>query len=331
MIHIRKKTRRLLALLQLVAGLTVVVILIWRLDNRKALLDNWRAALNSPGWIFAGIVFLGLSMFTTAWRWHTIVRIRHKSLSLLDANAITLSGHLFNLVLPGATGGDIIRAAYAAKVSPGERAEIASTVLLDRLIGVLSIILMTNIIVLLRLKFFMASPLLKSVAIFFFILLIAGITGTTLIIGMNHLERHPRLRSFLQRSRIGSLAARIYEALHLAFRNPGSMLSCVFLSVICQLFQVSCAWCMSCAIATGLRWPDFAAIMPVVNTAAMVPISPGGLGLREAVMQELFGAAGTPHATAISISLLVYGCMLLWAVIGIIPFLWLVFRKNAQT
>ena len=67
MIHIRKKTRRLLALLQLVAGLTVVVILIWRLDNRKALLDNWRAALNSPGWIFAGIVFLGLSMFTTAW------------------------------------------------------------------------------------------------------------------------------------------------------------------------------------------------------------------------------------------------------------------------
>ena len=322
--------RKILALMQILIGVALISLLVWQLDDREKLITNWKTALRAPRWIAAAIAFLGCSLFTTALRWHTLVHTGESSLTLREATSITLSGHLFNLLLPGATGGDVVRAACASRASEQNKAEVAATVLLDRLVGVLSIILLTNVVVLLRLPLFLSSTLLTWVAIGFAGMLVAGVLGTALLLGVNHLERFPKLRKRLESSKIDGLIARGYVALHIATRNPRAMLTAVTLSIICQLLQVSCAWCMGKAIGIPLEWPAYVATIPVVNMAAIIPIAPGGLGLREAVTQPLFSALNTAPAAAISMSLLVYASMLLWALFAILPYLWLCLRTPAE-
>ena len=320
--------RKILALMQILIGVALISLLVWQLDDREKLITNWKTALRAPRWIAAAIAFLGCSLFTTALRWHTLVHTGESSLTLREATSITLSGHLFNLLLPGATGGDVVRAACASRASEQNKAEVAATVLLDRLVGVLSIILLTNVVVLLRLPLFLSSTLLTWVAIGFAGMLVAGVLGTALLLGVNHLERFPKLRKRLESSKIGGLIARGYVALHIATRNPRAMLTAVTLSIICQLLQVSCAWCMGQAIGIALQWRDYAATVPVVNTAAIIPLSPGGIGLREAVTQALFRPMGVADEASTSMSLLVYGCMLIWALVGAIRLLWITVRKR---
>lgn len=326
-----KKIRRLVAVLQVIFGLAIVCLVIWQMapGARTHLLKNCRIAITSPGWFTGALACMGLSLFITAWRWQLIARTTSSEISLKDAYAITLSGHLFNLTLPGATGGDMVRAAYAVKKTTTLRTETASSVLLDRIIGLLSIVLLTNVMVLIRLDLMLSHPLLKSVAIAFFLILLGGIVATVLLFGVNHLDRHPRLRAFLQRSRLGRIVARAYGALQIASCNPRIVFNTLVLSIVCQLSQVSCAWCLGRAIGIPLSWPGFATALPVINTAAIIPIAPGGLGLREAVTQTIFSAMQVPAEQSVGMSLMFYVCMLIWCIPGIFAFAWLTLSGKA--
>jgi glycosyltransferase 2 family protein len=59
------------------------------------------------------------------------------SLSLWNAIQLTLIG-FFSTFLPGAAGGDLARLYYATRENGGRRAEVATVLLFDRIIGLLS-------------------------------------------------------------------------------------------------------------------------------------------------------------------------------------------------
>src|SRR5205807_1826113 len=84
---------------------------------------------------------MGINVVLTAWRLALLLRPRGLRLTLAAATRLTLIGNYFNLCLPGATGGDAIRIYYAARESHGRRVEVATILLLDRYVGMFTLLL----------------------------------------------------------------------------------------------------------------------------------------------------------------------------------------------
>lgn len=64
-----------------------------------------------------GVAFLitQVSMVSTFVRWLILVRVIEPRITLRSSIFLGFIGYVFNLVIPGAVGGDVIKAAYLAK------------------------------------------------------------------------------------------------------------------------------------------------------------------------------------------------------------------------
>ena len=84
------------------------------------------------------------AMLLTFLRWHQLVRVVEPSFRLNAAVLLGFIGTLYNLVIPGAVGGDLIKAAYLAKMDVRRTQAIASLVI-DRVIGLLGLFMLAGI------------------------------------------------------------------------------------------------------------------------------------------------------------------------------------------
>jgi sugar (pentulose or hexulose) kinase len=77
---------------------------------------------------------------------------------------------------------------------------------------------------------------------------------------------------------------------------------------------------------------DFISIMPLVNTITGVPISFGGVGVRETLFQKLLGdLVGMPKATAALSASLGFAIQACWGVLGGAAYLFLPFGKRGKS
>ena len=106
--------------------------------------------------------------------------------------------------------------------------------------------------------------------------------------------------------KIGDRLGQLYAALASYRQHRKILLAAVLLSVGIQgLYALFYA-----LIAHGLGVPIsvlyFVLFLPLVTVVIMVPITVGGLGIREALMIVLFGEVGVAAADILSVSLTVY-------------------------
>src|SRR3546814_16191301 len=80
------------------------------------------------------------------------------------------------------------------------------------------------------------------------------------------------------------------------------------------------------AWALGLHFPiaHFFIFVPIVNLLTQIPLTVGGLGLREAGFVSLFGVVGMNAESALALSLLVYAM----SVAATLPAAWFFLRRG---
>lgn len=76
-------------------------------------------------------------------RWYWLVRVVEPSFRLNSAILLGFVGSLFNLVIPGAVGGDLIKAGYLVKMDVKRTQAIASMVI-DRIVGLLGLFILVR-------------------------------------------------------------------------------------------------------------------------------------------------------------------------------------------
>jgi uncharacterized membrane protein YbhN (UPF0104 family) len=77
-------------------------------------------------------------------RWFTLVRVIEPRFTFRAAILLGFIGYVFNLVIPGAVGGDLIKAAYLARMHIKKTQAIASMVI-DRILGLLGLFVLATI------------------------------------------------------------------------------------------------------------------------------------------------------------------------------------------
>lgn len=85
-----------------------------------------------------------IGIISTFVRWYLLVRVVDPRFTPRAAVLLGFIGNVFNLVIPGAVGGDLIKAAYLAQMHVKKTQAIASMVI-DRIIGLLGLFMLATI------------------------------------------------------------------------------------------------------------------------------------------------------------------------------------------
>src|SRR3989338_222612 len=92
-----------------------VGIFIYLLSSGKVDFQKIRSALSEAPWIFLSLLAIGVSIVVTSYRWRLLLVSQGISVSFKKILKLVFVGHFFNIVIPGAVSGDIVKAYSISK------------------------------------------------------------------------------------------------------------------------------------------------------------------------------------------------------------------------
>ena len=277
--------------------------------NISKFLDNF---LNfSIEAILGCLLLLFLSWVVSAYKWRLLLPTVGFG-QLMSAN---FTGQFYTIVLPGQIVGEIAKA-YRLGKGREDAEKIAASVLVDKLTGLLGVIFVAaGGAITSRIQ--ISHEILISIGIVMLILSIGLFciklpfvyrTSTSLLINLTY--RWSRFEPFMHQ--IFRLLKAWEEYLSYPFR-----LACVlFVGIAFQLIGVWITFLISQAFGIFVAFSDFCWITGLVSIAVLLPISFGGIGVREGAFVGILSLQGVPIEKSIALSLAIFAFSLIGAIIG---------------
>jgi uncharacterized membrane protein YbhN (UPF0104 family) len=282
------------ALLRLAAGVAVLWFLVQRVgagpfkDGLRAV--TWQA-------VAAAVTLTALTTACSAWRWRVVARALGVDIGLPGAVGAYYRSLFLNSVLIGGVLGDVHRAVThgrrAGDVSAGLRA-----VAWERLSGQVIQAVVTAVVLLT-----VASPVRPALP--YVLAGIAGVAGCAALVVLGAARRG--------RSRL-ALAARAVSADLRHVLLARDVWPQVTLASVLIVAGHTATFVVAARVAgTTAPLGELVALLLVVQTAAVIPLSIAGWGLREGAAAWAFGAAGLGAAAGVTATIL-YAVIMLAAV-----------------
>lgn len=291
----------------------------WRLAWQQGPARLWDTLrLVDPASLAASFGLVGATLLLGVARWRLVLRVQGLNLPFARTTEIALVAHFFNSFLLGSTGGDLLKAYYAARETHHLKTEAVTTVVADRLIGLLSMLLFAAVLTLPHAAMVLERSQLAAPALAIVAMLAALAAITTLSFWGGLSRRFPGARARLRQLPRGENLERVLDACRQFGRSPRHLLGAVGLSM---LLNVACVLqFVVLARALGLAVPVSVLffVVPTIVCLSALPITPSGLGVREnlfVVMLSVPGIDASP-ALALALSLLAYAGSLAWSVVG---------------
>ena len=307
--------RRIGLVLRIITGVGLLSFLFYKTDIHALSDAVLRTTSNLP-WVILGIALTFLGLLGGAVRWGRILAFQGFKFSTLKAAHICFVGQFFNAFMLGSCGGDLVRAFYAGKDQRGKRTSAAMTVVMDRSIGLITTIVFSCFMILVRIHVFLDNQGPRGTGILMVIFMIGTVLGLFVLFRKNVFEHFKFFQRIENTTRIGALIRQAYEVTFLYKRDRRVLLPAVMLSLLSLVLMTLSCWCFGQAI--GLKVPiiDFFALFPIITVLMSVPITPGSLGVREGLFVTMFGAVGVDSPNAILMSLMVYAGGVFWSLFG---------------
>jgi uncharacterized membrane protein YbhN (UPF0104 family) len=278
--------------------LTVAVSVLWFLWRQLGAAP-FEDGLSAATWqaVVAAVTLTALTTVCSAWRWRVVARSLGVSIGLPAAVCAYYRSLFLNSVLPGGVLGDVHRAVTHGRRA-GDVARGLRAVAWERLCGQV-IQAVVTVVVLLTLP----SPVRPALP--YVLAGVAGVAGcAALVLRGAARRRGSRLartaRAVSDDLRRGLLAREVWPQLTLA--------SLLVVAGHTATFVIA-ARVAGCTAPLG----ELVALLMVVQTAVVIPLSIGGWGPREGVAAWAFAAAGLGAATGVTVSTL-YALLMLAAV-----------------
>lgn len=250
--------------------------------------------------LFISAVAINIStFFLTATRWWLLLRHTGENVSWRHVLPSYYLGIFFNNLLPTGIGGDLVRTVRLKRRGLDLKA-LAASMIMDRAIGLLMMLLMATACAVWA-RDIPLDDKSRSLALIVF----------TICLGAAALAFSPwagRLLKYVQqRLRNTKLRRGVLEGLMMCYSyrsNPGLLLLAATLSIVAQSLAIFSYIVLGHGIGLELAPASYFVIIPIVFMAAMLPISLGGLGVREGALVGLLILFGVDRQLAIGLSLL---------------------------
>ncbi|HXH09755.1 MAG TPA: lysylphosphatidylglycerol synthase transmembrane domain-containing protein [Alphaproteobacteria bacterium] len=278
---------------RIVAAVGILAFLLSRVD-----LSHYGAVLRQAlgYWLAAAFLMYALPLVTSALKWGHLLRALRVLIStrlLLQLYAI---GFFISSFLPGVVGGDVVRS-YMAGQDVGGHVKVAATVVVERVTGVVALLLLCLLALLWDAPHLATLPtvaLLGSISAALIVSLALGL-NRRLALGLMYRTRRRRI----------SRAIRPLYQLHNTLKHfPRRPLVVALGYSLLFYLQGALAFLMLCrAFGVQLSVVEAASVQVFRSLLLLIPISLGGLGLGQAGDVYLLGMLGVGGAHALGMSL----------------------------
>jgi hypothetical protein len=323
--------KRLFSLIQLAIGIALVAFLFATMKDRSDLGGAVREAATQWPLLLAGVMLFAVCLSLATLRWHILLRAQGLKLPITRTFSLGFIGHFFNSFLFGVTGGDLVKAYYVARETNHKKAEAISTIFLDRIIGLLALLILIAIVMVWRIKFFLAYRETQIALLFFGSVTIAAAVGLAVVFSQDLFEKWPFFVRLKEKTSFGAILSRVYDAFQVGLTHPSVLLKTMTLSLINHLTLVCSIALLGHALGINISFVDYLTTMLLVNAVAASPLTPGGLGTRETAAKFLLGVLGVQASRAVLLSLLLYGSQMCWSLVGGLVYLVFACRSGRFT
>lgn len=264
------------------------------------------------GLYFVVAVFLGIVRNVVfALRWKVTLTVSDTRVPFSALIKFYFVGTFFNLFLPTALGGDVVRG-YDLAVYSGKRMGAATSVLMERIVGFFALAFIALLALL------AGSRVIQDVTVITVILVacLSYFALTALFFNAKIMRRFVAMFRFIRIWNLGERIAHVYESLYVFSGHKSVLWQCFALSIAGQTLAVLAAYALALAINLKLAPVYFFMVLPMIWILTMIPLSVNGLGIREGAFVFFFTKVGVPNFSALLLSFLNFSQMVALGLIG---------------
>lgn len=287
------RSRPALGYLLRIGGSAAILAVIFRLLPVDAVFD---AFARIPPVVFVAVLLLFIvAHVLAAMKWWVLLDRR---IPLFRAVRAHFSGLASNLCLPGAVGGDAVRAGMAyAEMKNG--AAVFAVAAADRLLDTVALLVLSLFGLALSVRDGGNAGATLEVAGILVALVAAAVLGLRVL---------PHLWTVMPSLPGRAVAEKVLGAFADLARRPLRLAGALAASITIQLFLVMLAWWLADAAGADVALGHWIFAWPLAKLVAVLPVSLNGLGMREAVLAGILAPLGADAA-------LVVGAGLAWQVV----------------
>ena len=242
------------------------------------------------------LCILALS-FIIALRWHQILKPYNFKAGIFKTFRVYMIAFFFNNFLPSTVGMDTVRGMYI--VNDRKRiADVISTIILERWIGLLGIIIYVSLIPIL----FYSQIEIK----YFLYVSIAGIISSLIfVIAVWNTKVYAFFSTLFEKIKwlnLGNKINSLYNSLRLIRDHPHLFLVNLILSILIQILFVFSNYFIVLAQQSEISLLSLIVYVPLISVISMIPITINGLGLREWAYITFFGLVIKEQALSLALT-----------------------------
>jgi uncharacterized protein (TIRG00374 family) len=263
--------------------------------------DIWRVATGAR--TVPLLVAVGLTLFDRAlmaWRWLLLLRPLPAPArpSLGRVMRIFFVSTFVGTFLPASVGGDLVRA-YALSRERVPMALSIASVVMDRALGVMSIVLLGILSV-------SAAPerAPRGVVPLLWVGTLACAALGLVVFSGRAARSLAHLADRLPGAGFRRLAARLLEAVREYRHYHGALASVLAGSLGVQVLRVVQAYFLGLSLGIALGLPEYFVAIPVILLIMLLPVTMNGIGTSQAAFVWCFGAMGVGRPEAFALSVL---------------------------
>lgn len=251
-----------------------------------------------PWWLAATLGLVALDRAVMILRWHLLLRSAGVELPAGSAVRIFLVSSFVGSFLPAGIGGDLSRA-YSVATKTSQGAEAVASVAIDRLLGMIAIVLLGAI------GLAGWAQHLEAALRWKLTLVSAAVGGATVATLWTDRIVRALMPTDLTRTRWGRRIVGIGDAVGNYRRRPGTLGIVFALSVLVQAIRVLQGYGLGRGIGIPVSLAYYLVFMPVGLLMLLLPVSISGFGLPQGVIVWMLEPVGVPVADAFALSTLI--------------------------
>jgi uncharacterized membrane protein YbhN (UPF0104 family) len=275
-----------------VAKIALTIALLGYLLNQAREHDTFTQLIEQPKrWplLLAGLACTLLSITLTFARWHLFIRAVGISIGLLDTMRLGALGFALNFVSLGSIGGDLFKAIFLAHGQPGRRTEAVASVVADRVMGLLTMLVLASAGICAAGLFNRDSPLLAALCNAIVVAAGVALVGVCTAFLVPTLTG-PSVIGWVHRLPIiGPTGARLLGAVATYRNQKRQLAAAAAISFGSNIANITAVYLMASGLP--IERPTFRehlVIVPVANMVGAIPATPNGLGTKEAAVDLLY-------------------------------------------
>lgn len=252
--------------------------------------------------LFCVLMYLGL------YRWDVLLRGLRLEFKFPRLLASFGGGIFFNLFLPTTVGGDVVKGLHLAAYSKRTR-EVVASVIIDRLSGYVALSMVALVALAIGFAYLRDRAVLLTVGF-----LSCGLVFV--LVGLFNKRTYRFTNRLLGKIRFTKTLKNIHREMFYLQSRPKVLFKIFSIAVAIQLCLGLVYYTIACSLGVDKPVIYFFILVPIILAISTLPLTIGGLGLRDMGAVFLFAKIGISKEVAIIISLIFFMFLVVTGIIG---------------